>query len=102
VNHYSLETPRIDLRRWHREERLRAGQLFSCSWARSGQKSGGRRSYWPSPRPPPWRPLYGIGLHRARLSPELQCMPDLSQISQANCRSKKWQTPLMTPKKSIA
>jgi hypothetical protein len=30
----------IDVRRWHREDRLRAGQSFSCSWTRRGQPSG--------------------------------------------------------------
>jgi hypothetical protein len=30
----------IDVRRWHREGRLRAGQCFSCSWTRGGVPSG--------------------------------------------------------------
>src|SRR4030095_13740060 len=30
----------IDVRRWHREGRLRAGQSFSCSWTRAGAPSG--------------------------------------------------------------
>jgi hypothetical protein len=30
----------IDVRRWHREGRLRAGQRFSCSWTRGGAPSG--------------------------------------------------------------
>jgi len=30
----------IDVRRWHREGRLRAGQCFSCSWTRGGSPSG--------------------------------------------------------------
>jgi hypothetical protein len=30
----------IDARRWHREGRLRAGQIFSCSWACGGEPSG--------------------------------------------------------------
>jgi hypothetical protein len=30
----------IDVRRWHREGRLRAGQYFSCSWTRAGAPSG--------------------------------------------------------------
>jgi hypothetical protein len=30
----------IDVRRWHREGRLRAGQSFSCSWTRAGALSG--------------------------------------------------------------
>jgi hypothetical protein len=30
----------IDVRRWHREGRLRAGQHFSCSWTRGGQTAG--------------------------------------------------------------
>ena len=30
----------IDVRRWHREGVLRAGQHFSCSWTRGGEPSG--------------------------------------------------------------
>lgn len=30
----------IDVRRWHREGRLRADQSFSCSWTRGGELSG--------------------------------------------------------------
>jgi hypothetical protein len=30
----------IDVRRWHREGRLQAGQYFSCSWTRGGEPSG--------------------------------------------------------------
>src|SRR5436190_19632075 len=30
----------IDVRRWHREGRLHAGQYFSCSWTRGGEPSG--------------------------------------------------------------
>jgi hypothetical protein len=30
----------IDVRRWHREGRLRADQYFSCSWTRGGEPSG--------------------------------------------------------------
>jgi hypothetical protein len=30
----------IDVRRWHREGQLRAGQYFSCSWTRDGEPSG--------------------------------------------------------------
>jgi hypothetical protein len=30
----------IDVRRWHREGRLRAGQWFSCSWTWVGEPSG--------------------------------------------------------------
>jgi hypothetical protein len=30
----------IDVRRWHREGLLRAGQYFSCSWTRGGEPSG--------------------------------------------------------------
>jgi len=30
----------IDVRRWHREGRLRAGQYFSCLWTRGGEPSG--------------------------------------------------------------
>ena len=30
----------IDVRRWHREGRLRSGQLFSCSWTRQGEPFG--------------------------------------------------------------
>jgi hypothetical protein len=30
----------IDVRRWHREGRLRAGQCFSCSWTRGGTPLG--------------------------------------------------------------
>src|SRR4029453_19109845 len=30
----------IDVRRWQREGRLRAGQFFSCSWTRAGVPSG--------------------------------------------------------------
>src|SRR5262249_30086587 len=30
----------IDVRRWHRGGRLRAGQCFSCSWTRGGAPSG--------------------------------------------------------------
>jgi hypothetical protein len=30
----------IDVRRWHREGQLRAGQCFSCSWTRGGTPSG--------------------------------------------------------------
>jgi hypothetical protein len=30
----------IDVRRWHREGRLRAGQSFSCAWTRAGAPSG--------------------------------------------------------------
>ena len=30
----------IDVRRWHREGRLRPGQYFSCSWTRGGEPSG--------------------------------------------------------------
>ena len=30
----------IDVRRWRREGRLRAGQCFSCSWMRAGAPSG--------------------------------------------------------------
>jgi hypothetical protein len=30
----------IDVRRWHREGLLRAGQSFSCSWTRAGAPSG--------------------------------------------------------------
>jgi hypothetical protein len=33
----------IDVRRWHREGRLGAGQYFSLSWSRGGQPSGGIR-----------------------------------------------------------
>jgi hypothetical protein len=31
----------IDVRRWHREGRLRAGQTSSLSWTRGGEPSGG-------------------------------------------------------------
>jgi hypothetical protein len=27
----------INVRRWHRDDRLRAGQLFTCSWTRHGE-----------------------------------------------------------------
>jgi hypothetical protein len=30
----------IDVRRWHREGRLRASQYFSLSWTRGGEPSG--------------------------------------------------------------
>jgi hypothetical protein len=30
----------IDVRRWHREGRLGAGQYFSCSWTRGGKPTG--------------------------------------------------------------
>ena len=30
----------IDVRRWHREGKLREGQLFSCSWTHRGEPSG--------------------------------------------------------------
>ena len=30
----------INVRRWHREDRLRAGQSFICSWTRHGEPSG--------------------------------------------------------------
>lgn len=30
----------VDVRRWHREGRLRAGQYFSCSWICGGERSG--------------------------------------------------------------
>lgn len=30
----------IDMRRWHREGRLTAGQHFSCSWTCEGEKAG--------------------------------------------------------------
>ena len=30
----------IDVRRWHRERRLHAGQYFSCSWTCGGEPSG--------------------------------------------------------------
>jgi hypothetical protein len=33
----------IDVRRWHREGRLRAGQYFSSSWTRGGEPSGSIR-----------------------------------------------------------
>jgi hypothetical protein len=31
----------IDVRGWHRERRLQAGQYFSCSWTRFGEPFGG-------------------------------------------------------------
>ena len=31
----------IDIRRWHREGRLREGSRFICSWLRNGRPSGG-------------------------------------------------------------
>ena len=30
----------VDVRRWHREGRLRIGQSFSCSWTYGGEPSG--------------------------------------------------------------
>jgi hypothetical protein len=30
----------LDVRRWHREGRLRPGQYFSLSWTRGGEPSG--------------------------------------------------------------
>jgi hypothetical protein len=50
----------IDVRRWDREDMLRAGQYFSCSWTRRGEPSGSISvrtesdavvlSYWPRSR----------------------------------------------------
>jgi hypothetical protein len=30
----------VDIRRWHREGRLHAGQYFSCSWSCGGEPCG--------------------------------------------------------------